>query len=432
MIKSITGGHSDIQMVISQLKDVRLASKGFTTAQSVAMQDLVKWSMKDENRAIQDALTQIDELFSVWAEVQRELADNLKDFRHQFEMVLEGARQLDVARTTLQGAEQKENKIKKELKKVSKKAPADEIRELSGRLSEAEREKDIAQMEVVERVREHEVVKLIRIKEGLFKMAEGYIDYAQKCDVIFQAQRDIALQIPDVTDQDIQDIKYTGSGATMQAVSLAKDKIKRFRRRTSSTGSVLHHSNHRHSHNDRHDSNHDASDLPPPYTENPPPLNPFYNDYSGSGFGGGGGVASRSRSFDYEYHRDEVGTVSPVLPPSHNTTSSAANVPQYSPLGHPPLYPVLNSPDQHLYQGNIPPYSPPGEGGQVRTPTTPSSHVTLRRPAYRNSSPNTEMSSHMVGSRTRLVRRSSCFSDAEDVTEAISNINLSIGRSSHQ
>ena len=41
------------------LKDVRLASKGFTTAQSVAMQDLVKWSMKDENRAIQDALTQV-------------------------------------------------------------------------------------------------------------------------------------------------------------------------------------------------------------------------------------------------------------------------------------------------------------------------------------------------------------------------------------
>ena len=36
-------------------------------------------------------------------------------------------------------------------------------------------------------------------------MAEGYIDYAQKCDVIFQAQRDIALQIPDVTDQDIQE-----------------------------------------------------------------------------------------------------------------------------------------------------------------------------------------------------------------------------------
>jgi hypothetical protein len=58
---------------------------------------------------------------------------------------------------------------------VAKKATADEIREMSGRLSEAEREKDIAQMEVVERVREHEVVKLIRIKEGLFK-----VTYVQK------------------------------------------------------------------------------------------------------------------------------------------------------------------------------------------------------------------------------------------------------------
>ncbi len=35
-------------------------------------------------------------------------------------------------------------------------------------------------------------------------MSEAYIDYAQKCDVIFGAQRDIALQIPDVADSDIQ------------------------------------------------------------------------------------------------------------------------------------------------------------------------------------------------------------------------------------
>ena len=56
-----------------------------------------------------------------------------------------------------------------------------------------------------------------------------------------------------------------------------------------------------------------------------------------------------SRPFDYEYHRHEVSTthttVSPVLPPHH-----AAVAPQYSPLGHPPLYPVLTSPDQHMYQ----------------------------------------------------------------------------------
>ena len=47
-------------------------------------------------------------------------------------MILEGARQLDVARSALQVAEHKETRIKKELKKAAKKATAEEIREMSG------------------------------------------------------------------------------------------------------------------------------------------------------------------------------------------------------------------------------------------------------------------------------------------------------------
>ena len=59
------------------------------------MQDLVKWSLKDENRAIQDALTQVGELFSVWTEVQRELTDHIKEFKHQVSsLVTSGVRGL--------------------------------------------------------------------------------------------------------------------------------------------------------------------------------------------------------------------------------------------------------------------------------------------------------------------------------------------------
>ena len=196
------------------------------------------------------------ELFSVWTEVQRDFTAHIKEFQHQFDMILEGAKQLDLAKVELQTAEQKEGKLKKELKKAAKKATAEELREMSGKLGEAEREKDMAQLEVVDRVREHEAVKMIRIKEGLFKISEAYIDYAQKCDVIFGAQRDIALQIPDVQDRDIQDIKYTGeissfsnknsmmdtffsgAGSTQQSVARAKDQIKRFRRRSGSSVST--------------------------------------------------------------------------------------------------------------------------------------------------------------------------------------------------
>merc|ERR1719419_11488 len=225
------------------------------------MQDLVKWSLKDENRAIQDALTQVGELFSIWSEVQREFSEHMKDFKHQFDMILEGAKQLDLAKTDLQSAEVKEGKLKKELKKAAKKATTEELREMSLKLSEAEREKDLAQLEVVDRVREHEAVKMIRIKDGVSKVSEAYVDYAQKCEVLFSAQKEIALQIPDIQDRDIQDIKYTGAGSTQQSVARAKDQIKRFRRRSGSSVSTPAR----------------VQDLPPPYSENPP-MNPFYSE----------------------------------------------------------------------------------------------------------------------------------------------------------
>merc|ERR1719336_1381284 len=280
------------------------------------MQDLVKWSLKDENRAIQDALTQVGELFSVWTEVQRELTDHIKEFKHQFDMILEGAKQMDAAKTDLQLAEQKEGKIKKELKKAAKKATSEELREMTARLEEAEREKDLAQLEVVDRVREHEAVKMIRIKEGITKVSEAYVDYAQKCDVIFSAQKEIALQIPDVHDKDIQDIKYTGAGSTMQAVAKAKDQIKKFRRRESSMSS--------HSHGS-------VEDLPPPYSENPP-FNPFYNDLVHN-------VTNTS------FHSELDMTRSPGERPGAHTE------PGLSSERLSPLYPVPALP-------HIPPYSP--------------------------------------------------------------------------
>jgi len=352
-IRSIGSGHSDLQMVISQMKDLKNASKVFTQAQSEAMQDLVKWSLKGENRAIADALSQVGELFAVWSEVQREFTENWKEFRHQFDLILEGDRQLDFAKGNLQAAEQKENKLKKELKKTAKRATPEELREMSTRLQSVEREKDMAQIEVLDRIREHEAVKLIRIKEGLFKISEAYIDMGQKCDVIFSAQRDIALEIPDVHDRDIQDIKYTGSGATMRAVLQAKDKIKRFRRRNSSTAShpcVV-------------------DDLPPPYCENPPPINPFYSSLPMS--------SESTQAVD-----DSGGVVSGGLAVS-------------SPI----------CPDQTMYPvlPNIPPYQ------QIQ-----------------HSIPHS-FSSIQPRSRTdHFYRRDSYLSDTEDISEAVGNLNLNI------
>ena len=59
--------------------------------------------------------------------------------------------------------------------------------------------------------KENEAVKLIRLKQNLLKISESYIELAQKCIHIFEAQRDVALALPNVHSTDIQDIKYTGN-----------------------------------------------------------------------------------------------------------------------------------------------------------------------------------------------------------------------------
>ena len=113
-IKSIGSGHSDLQMVISQLKEVRNTAKAFSISQTSAIQDLVKWSQKDENMAIQDAILQVRELFSLWTEVQLDLTYHLKDFKQQFDIILDGAKQVDIVKANLQTAEIKVTKLKKE------------------------------------------------------------------------------------------------------------------------------------------------------------------------------------------------------------------------------------------------------------------------------------------------------------------------------
>lgn len=62
-------------------------------------------------------------------------------------------------------------------------------------------------------VQENEAVKLIRIKEGLLKLSDSYLELATKCCIIHEAHRDIARLIPDVYGTELREIRYTGTAA---------------------------------------------------------------------------------------------------------------------------------------------------------------------------------------------------------------------------
>ena len=70
IMSGLTGGnHSDLNMLISEIKDVRSAAKTFMTAQNSSAQHLLKWG-SNENRAIQDVSSQLCEINTTWTEVR--------------------------------------------------------------------------------------------------------------------------------------------------------------------------------------------------------------------------------------------------------------------------------------------------------------------------------------------------------------------------
>lgn len=126
---------------------MRLAAKSFVHAQTTASEDLLKWSLKAENRAIQETLIQLLELSTLWEDVQKDFTEHLREFRNNFQLIYEGERSVDHARGQLAAHEASESSLRKELRKANKKCSSEDVQQLEVKLAQAQRSKELAQME---------------------------------------------------------------------------------------------------------------------------------------------------------------------------------------------------------------------------------------------------------------------------------------------
>lgn len=60
----------------------------------------------------------------------------------------------------------------------------------------------------------------MRFKDGLMNISDAYVELGRKCAIINEAQRDIAHQLPDVHEKDLEDIKYTGMLKRLRGYSI--------------------------------------------------------------------------------------------------------------------------------------------------------------------------------------------------------------------
>lgn len=225
-----SGGSADLNVMVSELKDMRESAKGFMNAQNSACQDMMRWAANEENRAIQDVANHIAELNLLWTDVQKDFIGHLKEYKQMYEMVLEGEKHVLQAKDNLNNYEQKETKLRKDLRKAEKRSNEADLRNLESKLHEAQMEREKAEIEVTERIRENEAVKMIRLKEGFVRIAEAYVELGKKCSTVFQAQKDVAMEIPDVHGKELEEVKYTGSSKTQNYLYKAKEKLHSYRR----------------------------------------------------------------------------------------------------------------------------------------------------------------------------------------------------------
>lgn len=223
-------------------------------------------------------------------------------------MILEGEKGVDAAKGLVEAADAKEIKLRKEFKMLSKKScpPSDELRDIEERIAKVQRDKDFSEHEASIKVKDHEAVKLIRLKEALKKFTSGQLALSEKNSIVFSAAQEVVHQIPDITidmtDTDLQSIKYRGAPFTAQIVMRAKDDLKNFKPREA-TGS-------RQSTPTRIPARCSPTMLPssPPAYDDihnhppQPPINPYYNPSS-----------EVNENYDPNFHSPPVSVLYPNL-----------------------------------------------------------------------------------------------------------------------
>nr|BAN21291.1 unkown protein [Riptortus pedestris] len=229
-LKCLNSGHSDLNMIISDVTKMRSAFKTFHLAQVTTWEDMAKWANKEKTLALQEIFHFLLELCYLWSEVQLEFIAGLKKFKHQFELILESELLLDKSKSHLTACEHKDNKVKKELKKATTKGNIDEAKQLTERQLETQALVSVAQSEVKSKTLENESIKLMLAKDGLLNLSSTYLELSKKASIIFQAHKDVSRSLPDIHDKNIEDIRYPGSEVARNIVLKTKESIQRYKK----------------------------------------------------------------------------------------------------------------------------------------------------------------------------------------------------------
>ena len=78
-------------------------------------------------------------------------------------------------------------------------APSDQLRDIEERITKVQQDKNYAESEATCKLKDHEAVKMIRLKEALKKFSTGQLALCKKGQLLFEAGNDIVEYFPDIS-----------------------------------------------------------------------------------------------------------------------------------------------------------------------------------------------------------------------------------------
>ncbi|KAK2721818.1 uncharacterized protein LOC136035659 isoform X3 [Artemia franciscana] len=216
-------GHTELQLLISELKKLKATVAQLGKSKLSSSQDLLNWTTTEGNAALQEVSSYNGELSVLFQNFTADVCDVLREVRHGYESILVTETYIENFKEEITTAEAKAAKLQKDAKRSTRRGtkenPADEkVREAQGHCENLRNE-------LKKKIKEKEKMKIKHVRNSLISRGKATRIFAKRLVILSEAQIQIAETLPENISEDLHELTYSGGSICRSVIDDANDKL---------------------------------------------------------------------------------------------------------------------------------------------------------------------------------------------------------------
>ncbi|KHJ41277.1 hypothetical protein D918_08608 [Trichuris suis] len=217
-----------LQGACEELNHLIPLTQALVEHQLKAAEKLLLWSVRENNRAIENVNNDCAELMHIWNDVHRvfsglieQAISELRQIRGEESM----SRALRDAQKRVAQCIEKEAKLRKDRRRALKWLKGGSIRLLELRLEETSHERQAAEYYLDQVRAERKAVTMICYKKAMTRFSETCALIGKCSQIVFDTERELISQIPDVAGESVFEMEYTPSARASHTLATVKQRL---------------------------------------------------------------------------------------------------------------------------------------------------------------------------------------------------------------